>query len=108
MSSTYKRAKKRSAPVKTKPVDLDCVQVWTPRQTCLVTGLKYRQLMRLIHANMVPHITCATERPAKSEKRIYLIPRVAFLQWLANIGPGGLAAQPGETVTITTTGETAA
>jgi hypothetical protein len=81
------------------------LQVWTPRQASEWSGFKYRMLLRLIRAGVVPHILCAPERPAVSGKRIIMIPRVAFQKWLESIG------QPDTTTTTTniaTTGETAA
>jgi hypothetical protein len=99
-----KRAAKRSARVTPKRIDLDRIQVWTPRQAAKWSGIKYRVLLRLIKANMVPYIACATERPAASDHRIYLIPRIPFQRWLNSIGPNAASALAGE---MTFTGETA-
>jgi hypothetical protein len=102
MATKAKRAKR-------KPVNLNRIPVWNPHQASQWSGIKYRLFLRLLHAGMVPHIVCATARPAASQKRIYLIPREPFQKWLNSIGPKGVAAATGETATITTnTGETAA
>jgi hypothetical protein len=101
MATKAKRAKR-------KPVNLDRIPVWTPRQASRWSGIRYRLFLRLLHAGMVPHITCATARPATSDHRIYLIPREPFQKWLNSIGPKGLTAATGEAVTITATGENAA
>ena len=99
MATKTKRAKR-------KPVNLDRIPVWTPTQASQWSGIKYRTLLRMIRAGVVPCIRCEPARAA-APKRKLLIPREPFQKWLANIGPSGVVAATGETVTITTTGETA-
>jgi hypothetical protein len=95
MAARKNRAKKRggrAARAKRKPVDLLRLQVWTPRQACAWSGFKYRVLLRLLKAGVVPHILAAPARQTISNKRIYLIPRVPFQRWLESIGQSATAA----------------
>jgi hypothetical protein len=101
-TTTYKRTQKRRSPAKPAPVDLDTVQVWTVTQCSRWSGIKYRTLLRLIRANRMPFISCATERTPKSDHRIFLVPRIPFQKWLSSIGTDGATALVGE---IAITGE---
>jgi hypothetical protein len=85
-------ARQKAAHARRKPINLELLQVWSVRQTCQWSGFKYRVLLRLLRARIVPHILAEPARRAVSEKRMYLIPRVPFQRWLNSIGPSGAAA----------------
>jgi hypothetical protein len=83
--ATVKKRRGRVALPKRK-INLETLNVWSPSQTARWSGINYRQLMRLLHAGVIPHIVGAPARPTATSKRVYLIPREAFQRWLRNVG----------------------
>jgi hypothetical protein len=48
--------------------------------------MKYEILERFLRAGAIPIIRCEPARPAKSQRRIRLISKVAFQRWLETAG----------------------
>jgi hypothetical protein len=75
---------------KTKLQHLTRLRVWTPLQAAEWSGMKYRLLLRFCRDGRIP---CITSAPAKlqnaTSRRIFLIPREPFQQWLKAINSPG-------------------
>jgi len=88
---TVRNAEKR------RRADLNRLPVWTVAQASQWSGIKYRALMRLIRAGVVPVIEHAPARPTTSSRRAYMISRVRFVAWLEGAGETAVLPPSGKT-----------
>jgi hypothetical protein len=88
-------SKPRLTPEQQKALDFER-QTWTPAMAAEWSGIPYRTLYRLLREGLIPCIPVGESQTqkwpnAKSGKREracfrFMIPRVAFINWLESIG----------------------